>query len=201
MMKIIIEIITQLLPVILTILGTFLITKYTYDKNRPLDKIEIAYNRFYYPLYNLIMQFDIPDEKFIENCETYFKKYRMYIEKNTLSTFNYLKMHMKSSDAYESFKNNILRNDHIMRRQLGYPEPATILFYKFASVYDRWLMRVGAELIVMYGAALLCGWIQNVWWILLWSFVVILALIFFVLDVVLTMRKGYRRYKKYRLIT
>lgn len=49
-----IEILKAVLPVIITGIITFLITKYSYHKNIPLDKLEIAYNRIYYPIYCLI---------------------------------------------------------------------------------------------------------------------------------------------------
>lgn len=50
----ILELSKIILPAIITGLFTFFITKYTYNKNRPLDKMEIAYNRVYYPLYQII---------------------------------------------------------------------------------------------------------------------------------------------------
>ena len=41
----------SLIAVLATGLITFFITKYKYHKNIPLDKLEIAYNRIYYPIY------------------------------------------------------------------------------------------------------------------------------------------------------
>lgn len=43
-MGIFIEIMKIVLPTIVGGIFTFLITKYTYNKNVPLDKLEIAYN-------------------------------------------------------------------------------------------------------------------------------------------------------------
>ena len=53
-MGIFIEIMKIVLPTIVGGIFTFLITKYTYNKNVPLDKLEIAYNRIYCPLYQLL---------------------------------------------------------------------------------------------------------------------------------------------------
>ena len=46
-----IEFVKIILPVLITGIFTFLITKYTYHKNIPLDKLEISYNRIYYPIF------------------------------------------------------------------------------------------------------------------------------------------------------
>ena len=48
---IILELLKVVLPVVITGLFTFFVTKYTYSKNIPLDKLEITYNRVYYPIY------------------------------------------------------------------------------------------------------------------------------------------------------
>lgn len=53
-MEKIFDIIKIILPSIITGIFTFLITRYNYNKNIPLDKLEIAYNRVYYPLFRLI---------------------------------------------------------------------------------------------------------------------------------------------------
>ena len=47
-MEIILNLFKVILPAITTGLFTFFITKYTYNRNRPIDKIEIAYDRIYY---------------------------------------------------------------------------------------------------------------------------------------------------------
>ena len=53
-MEIILNLFKVILPAITTGLFTFFITKYTYNRNRPIDKIEIAYDRIYYPLFRII---------------------------------------------------------------------------------------------------------------------------------------------------
>ena len=57
----IMEILKEVVPVIITGIFTFLITKYTYNKNIPLDKLEITYNRIYYPVYQLLYNKNLKD--------------------------------------------------------------------------------------------------------------------------------------------
>ena len=49
-----IEILKIILPALITGIFTFIVTKYNYNKNVPLDNMKIAYNRIYYPLYKII---------------------------------------------------------------------------------------------------------------------------------------------------
>ena len=58
-MESLMEILKIILPPLVTGTITFIITKYTYNKNRPLDKLEITYNRVYYPIYRLIHKIDV----------------------------------------------------------------------------------------------------------------------------------------------
>ena len=51
-MKSFIEILKTILPAIVTGIFTFIVTKYNYTKNIPLDKMETAYDKIYYPIYN-----------------------------------------------------------------------------------------------------------------------------------------------------
>lgn len=53
-MEILFEVLKVILPAIIAGLFTFFVTKYTYNSNRPLDKMEVAYSRIYYPLYKIV---------------------------------------------------------------------------------------------------------------------------------------------------
>jgi len=48
--------------------------EYTYNNNRPLDKMEIAYNRIYYPIYKIISDKNITNDinEVIKRCKLYF---------------------------------------------------------------------------------------------------------------------------------
>lgn len=129
-MDIFIEIVKIIIPVILTGIITFLITRYTYRINIPLDKLEKAYNKVYYPIYCLFY-FDKSKEystKFIiKKCKQYLEKYRKYVDKSTLMAFEIL---MKSynelefdKSSYENFKINISNMNYRLRKRLGYLVP------------------------------------------------------------------------------
>lgn len=53
-MKSFIEILKIILPALITGIFTFIVTKYNYNKNIPLDNMKIAYNQIYYPLYKIL---------------------------------------------------------------------------------------------------------------------------------------------------
>lgn len=53
-MNIFIDILKTIVPAIISGVFTFIITKYSYNRKVPLDKMEIAYNRVYYPIYRII---------------------------------------------------------------------------------------------------------------------------------------------------
>ena len=50
-MKILFEVLKVILPAIISGIFTFIVTKYTYNKNKPLDKLEIAYDKVYKTLF------------------------------------------------------------------------------------------------------------------------------------------------------
>jgi len=93
----------SLIAVLATGLITFFITKYKYYKNIPLDKLEIAYNRIYYPIY-CITKSNIDIQKNIEKCKVYLTKYRKYADKTTLRVFETLEDTKFNNRAYEKFK-------------------------------------------------------------------------------------------------
>lgn len=168
-MEIIFEILKVILPVIITGLFTFLITKYTYNKNRPLDKMEIAYNRVYYPLYIIIhnsnenLNDDV--DLIIKKSENYFKKYNKYIDKSTKLIFRSLckcNKIAKKKALYKKFKNNIFEKDVFLRRILGYLEPNFFQEYKYSSSSAKSLFRILWEVCFMYIALLFSGIIIDI---------------------------------------
>lgn len=152
-MEAVFETLKIVLPAIITGLFTFLITKYTYNKNRPLDKIEIAYNRVYYPLYRIISNENINNiNDVINKSKIYFIKYDKYIDISTKRLFEVLckcnKLAKKES-IYLSFKNNIYNRNSYIRRRLGYLEPGFTQIYKYSSPNEKALFRLALELIVI----------------------------------------------------
>ena len=151
-----IEILKTILPAIITGIGTFLITKYNYYKNVPLDKIEIAYDRVYYPIYKIIQEQNKLENQDINLVITkssyYFKNYDKYVDNTTLQTFELLCRHKNDAQLkslYQNFKNNIYSQNSFLRRRLGYLEPNFIQIFTYASVNLKITLVIAFELIVM----------------------------------------------------
>lgn len=154
-MEIIFEILKTVLPVIITGIITFLIAKYSYNNNKPLDKLEIAYNRVYYPLYKLIKDENVNDnlDLIIDKAKFYLKKYDKYVDRSTSRAFYFLcdcNTNAKKKDAYQNFKNNIYDRNSYLRRKLGYLEPSFLQIYTYSSKSEKSTLRILMELCGMY---------------------------------------------------
>jgi len=152
-METIFEILKIILPAITTGVFTFFVTKYTYGKNRPLDKFEIAYNRVYYPLYRMISNDNMNIIDFIHYSEKYFLKYDKYIDISTKKIFASLKKcknKMNRKFIYKNFKNNIYYKNAYLRRNLGYLESGFIQLYHYSMPYTKSLYRLIIEFCIMY---------------------------------------------------
>ena len=90
-MKTFLEIIKVISPACITGVVTFMVTKYNYYKNIPLDKLEITYNRVYYPIYHMVKYEKAELTRLIEKCEVTLKKYNKYVDRTTIVAFEYLK--------------------------------------------------------------------------------------------------------------
>lgn len=124
----------DLLPLIVSNLFTFYLTKYTWHKNRPLDKAEIAYNRIYYPLYCFVrnQKFkEIDQEQFQKKITYIFMKYDKYLNSITRYTYHeYEKIYKRAfskqnrmiKNRYKLFRRNIIKTSEALRIQLGYPQ-------------------------------------------------------------------------------
>ena len=148
------EIVKIILPAVVAGIITFFITKYTYNNNRPNDKLEIAYNRIYYPLYRLIKGENTKDIDFIIDMSRYYlNKYDKYVDRSTLRAFNSLctcNTEAKKKDAYENFKDNIYNRNSYLRRKLGYLEPSFSQIYTYMSKAEKSTFRILVELLCIY---------------------------------------------------
>lgn len=165
-MGVIISILKIILPAITTGLFTFLVTKYTYHNNRPLEKLEIAYNRVYYPLYKLIYNnnpnIEIGD--MVNKSKIYFQKYDKYIDPSTKKLFEQLKecgKTAKRKSIYIKLKNNILSKNSYLRRKLGYLESGLLQIYKYSMPSTKSLFRIAMEFFVIYLALILISITTN----------------------------------------
>ena len=149
-MGIFIEIMKIVLPTIVGGIFTFLITKYTYNKNVPLDKLEIAYNRIYCPLYQLLYGKKLEEAKFdITKISFYLQKYNKYVDRTTLKAFD-LFCKCKDEETLLNFKNNIYNKNTYLRRRLGYLEPGIWQMYAYSPKSEKSTIRIGVELLTCY---------------------------------------------------
>lgn len=154
-MENIFNILKIILPAITTGLFTFFITKYTYNNNKPLDKIEKAYNRVYYPLYRILSDENINNDitKVIDKSKIYFMKYDKYIDISTKRLFNLLikcNKETKKKSIYRSYKDNIYNRNSYLRRRLGYLEPNFVQIYKYSTYSAKSLFRITIEFCIIY---------------------------------------------------
>lgn len=148
-MEMIFNLLKIILPAITTGLFTFLITKYTYNRNRPTDKIEIAYDRIYYPLYRILFDENNNDVNIIiSKIKPYIKKYDKYIDISTKRIFEALYNCNKEAEKksiYMRFKNNVYNRNLYLRRRLGYLEPDLIQSYQYLGPYKKIFFRISIE--------------------------------------------------------
>ncbi len=149
MVEVVFNIVSESAIAIITGITTFLITRYTCNRNRPLDKLEIAYNRFYYPVLKMMKDKEMPEKVFIETCDYYIKKYDKYVDGATIRAFNDYK-NTKSVNACKKFKDNIYENKVILRKKLGYLESGIYTNYKYASVTDKRTLKLMLAFMLLY---------------------------------------------------
>lgn len=157
-MKSFIEILKTILPAIITGVFTFFVTKYNYNKNVPLDKMEIAYDKIYYPVYKMITRRTFEHinniERFIYELSIILDKNHNYADRSTLNSFNLLQKN-KNKEAYLNFKNNIINKHLYFRRRLGYLEPNILQVYTYSSKLQKYFLRLSFEIIIFYVAVIL----------------------------------------------
>lgn len=157
-MDIFMETIKEVVPVVITGIITFLITKYTYNKNVPLDKLEIAYNRIYYPIYQLLYDKKLKDViTNIPQISFYFQKYNKYVDRATLKSFDVFCKY-KDKDTLQNFKNNIWNKNSYLRKRLGYLEPGFLQWFVYSSKTEKSTFRIFLEISFFY----ICAIIVNV---------------------------------------
>lgn len=163
--KILIEIIKIIAPAVITGLITFLITKYNYGKSRPLDKMELAYNRVYYPIYRLLKGEKQINQELVDQCEKYLNKYEKYVDWSTLTAFANLKKNMHNEyskdNAYLDFKNNINNRNSFLRKRLGYLDVHVFDSYRYASPSQKLILRLYIEALGLYIPTVIVSSIKN----------------------------------------
>lgn len=161
-MKILLEIINILLPAAVTGIFTFWTTKYAYSKDVPLQKMEIAYNRIYYPLYNLLQNIKYKNltqeekEQLYSQISNYLKKYNKYADRTTMRLFKVLCI-KDSNELFENFCNNIYDRCSFLRRKLGYLEPNILKIYTYLPRNEKLTLNIILLFTFTYISATLIG--------------------------------------------
>lgn len=133
-MNIFLEMMKILLPAVITGTFTFFTTKYSYSKDVPLEKMEISYNRIYYPLYQFLQNINYKNlnqeekEQLYSRISSYLSKYNKYADKSTLILFKLLS-ERNSNEIYKKLCDNICDRCSFLRRKLGYLEPNFLKIY------------------------------------------------------------------------
>lgn len=152
-MKAFYELIKVILPPIIAGFFTFLVTKYTYNKKIPLDKMEVAYNRIYYPIFKILYEkkefVSSNVDDIISKIQPYLKKYSKYADRATMKAFKMLKEN-KDKYSYDNFASNIYERNMYLRRRLGYLEPNLLQIYTYSSKNEKSIIRIFSEILLFY---------------------------------------------------
>lgn len=130
------DIAEALFPVIVTGLITFFISRYSFNKNHPLDKLEIAYNRVYYPLFRLTNDKSKSPKEILNLCDKYLTKYDKYVNRSTLRAYTVAQQDGRYI-TYKKFKDNIFNQSSFLRHRLGYLEPSDFSMLRYSSPKDK----------------------------------------------------------------
>lgn len=152
-MNILMDILKVIFPTTITGFITFIVTKYKCYNNKPIDKLQIAYDRVYYPIYRMIRNED-DHATIILKSSVYLNKYDKYVDRSTKVAFSYLKDNPNLKHAYRNFEDNIYAMNTKLRRQIGYLEPNTITVLRYLGSSEKRVLRICFEMLICYLAIL-----------------------------------------------
>lgn len=186
-----IEHISDVLVPLLSIFFTSLLTKEKYMKNVPLDKLEMAYNRVYFPILMLIKRTEKVDQQFVKECKVYLYKYRKYIDESTLVALKYLEETINSGNEknikknYITFKNEIYRKNSYLRRYLGYLDSGFWTIYNVESLENKGYLRIAFELLLAYILAVIASFVRNTKYAVYFNMSIICVLLVVVIEIII----------------
>lgn len=194
------ETVKIILPAIVGGLFSFLITRYTYNRNIPLEKMEIAYNRVYYPLQRLLLNSEDGDDVnyFIEKTKLYFEKYEKYINPSTQRLYENIcsqKSDREKKSIYKQIKDNIRNYSAFLRKRLGYLEPNILESYKYGDNPTKTAIRLFFEVGLLYILLAIASLTKNMAKIYIFL-AVLITIIFFTIIVELAVYFFKRMYYK-----
>lgn len=133
------SIISSIVTAIISGFIAFLIAKYTYNKSRPLDKLEFAYNEVYYPIYKFIKDENNYNNVYLtkNSLKIYFDTYEKYLDFSTIKIYKELcncDSKSKAKAIYRRFYNNIYDMNTYLRKRLGYLEPSAFQLFRYLTI-------------------------------------------------------------------
>lgn len=137
-----INLISAILPAIITSAIGFVGVKYTYTKNIPLDKLEFTYDEVYYPIYKFINDKNNCNNIYLikNSLKIYFDTYEKYLDFSTIKLYKELckcTTKQKQKVVYKKFYNNIYDMNTYLRKRLGYLESNIFQLYKYSLPKDK----------------------------------------------------------------
>lgn len=145
-------IIPQIILITLTGIITNILTKH-FNK-QPNDKLEITYNRIYYPLYRIIVENqnkkadEIDYIKVRDELKKKIQYYNKYLDRTTMKAYEQFDQAINSKNKVRiknTYKNivseNIITYNNKLRKILGYLEPNFFQVYKYSSAKSRFRFR------------------------------------------------------------
>lgn len=133
------ELISVIITALITGIATYLITAFN---KCPIDKIEIAYNRIYHPIWkNIKLRENFGDyNAMIAETKGRLLKYEKYASRTTVAAFKLLEENLNSDRRQyyvELFEEDIYKYHCKFRRKLGYPEPYWPALFKYLSFQSK----------------------------------------------------------------
>lgn len=145
-------IIPQIILITLTGIITNILTKY-FNK-QPNDKLEITYNRIYYPLYRIIVEnqnkkdYEIDYIKVRDELKKKMQCYNKYLDRTTIKAYEQFdeainsKNKIRIKNVYKNIvSENIITYNNRLRKILGYLELNFFQVYKYSSTKSKFRFR------------------------------------------------------------
>lgn len=157
-------ILLELLKIIIPAIVSYFVARWSFRQSSPKDKLEMAYDEIYFPLYQLMKEQDEDNIKYTciySAAQVYLKKYYKYANKTTLMAYINFKKAIASgqqkciSVSYDKLYDNIYNQNTYLRFQLGYLEPSYFALYQYLPKNKQYRIRNCLYFLVLYGTLII----------------------------------------------
>lgn len=143
------DLLKEVAPALVTGVISYLLAKYKYHKDVPLDKMEKAYDEVYFPLYQAVRD-ECSAPELLEKTKIYYDEFYKYFDRSTLVAYELLKDNLEDKEAFANYKSNIIETNCRLRSRLGYLEPSFWSMYTYAPAKDKKMIRFVFEFSILY---------------------------------------------------